>query len=78
VLQYEYLSEVSLVGHSYGGMVITGVADCVPEKIAGLIYLDTIVPGNGQSVLDLAPPALRTVAERMGPTHWGKKQWKHL
>jgi pimeloyl-ACP methyl ester carboxylesterase len=65
VPQYEDLSEVILVGHCDGGMVITGVADCVPERIARLIYLDTIVPCNGQSVLDLVPPALRTAAERM-------------
>ncbi len=65
VFHYEDLTEVILVGHSYGGMVITGVADRVPERIARLIYLDTIVPSNGQSVLDLAPPALRTALERM-------------
>lgn len=44
-----------LVGHSYSGMVITGVADCVPGRIAHLVYLDAAVPRDGQSLADLAP-----------------------
>src|SRR5215471_1810454 len=43
------LSNIVLVGYSYGGMVITGVADRVPEKVASLVYLDAFVPENGQS-----------------------------
>jgi len=41
------LSDIVLVGNSYGGMVITGVADRVPEKVASLVYLDAFVPENG-------------------------------
>lgn len=55
VIKFERLSEIVLVGHSYGGMVVTGVADAVPEKIAALVYLDAFVPENGQSMRDLAP-----------------------
>ncbi len=47
---YENLHNVVLVGHSYGGMVITGVADRIPERIKKMIYLDAFVPSNGESV----------------------------
>jgi pimeloyl-ACP methyl ester carboxylesterase len=53
VLEFEDLREVVLVGHSYGGMVATGVADRAHERIAQLIYLDAFVPRNGESVADL-------------------------
>jgi pimeloyl-ACP methyl ester carboxylesterase len=49
VLVYEELEDVVLVGHSYGGMVVTGVADRVPERIAQLIYLDAFLPESGES-----------------------------
>jgi len=55
VIKYEELSDIVLVGHSYGGMVITGVADVLPEKIAALVYLDAFVPENGQSLVSLLP-----------------------
>jgi len=47
VVEDEDLSDIVLVGNSYGGMVITGVADRVPEKVASLVYLDAFVPENG-------------------------------
>jgi pimeloyl-ACP methyl ester carboxylesterase len=53
------LSDIVLVGNSYGGMVISGVADRVPEKVASVVYLDAFVPENGQSLLSLLPPNLR-------------------
>ena len=59
VIEEEDLSDIVLVGHSYGGMVITGVADRVPEKVATLVYLDAFVPENGQSCLSLLPPGIR-------------------
>jgi len=49
VIRWESLSNIVLVGHSYGGMVITGVADRVPERIKHIIYLDAIVPENGEN-----------------------------
>jgi len=57
VFQNEELDGVVLAGHSYGGMVITGVADRIPEKIAALVYLDAFLPENGQSLFDINVPA---------------------
>ena len=50
------LSDVVLLGHSYGGMVITGVADRAPERIRRLIYWNAFVPNNGESLTDMVPP----------------------
>jgi len=55
VLFYEDLRGVILVGHSYGGMVITGVADRARDRIAQLVYLDAAIPRNGESLVDLSP-----------------------
>ena len=53
VIEYERLKEVALVAHSYGGMVATGVADRITDKIDALIYLDAALPEDGQMMLDL-------------------------
>ncbi|MEU6867742.1 alpha/beta fold hydrolase [Streptomyces sp. NPDC046876] len=45
----EDIPEAVLVGHSYGGTVITGAADRVPERVKGLVYVDAVVPQDGQS-----------------------------
>jgi pimeloyl-ACP methyl ester carboxylesterase len=58
VLHYEDLRDVLLVGHSYGGMVITGAADRAAERVAALIYLDAANPVNGQSLVDVAGPII--------------------
>ena len=50
---FEDLHDVILLGHSYGGMVITGVADRIPERIARLVYLDAFVPNDGDNVMGL-------------------------
>jgi pimeloyl-ACP methyl ester carboxylesterase len=55
VILFEDLRDIVLVGHSYGGMVITGVADRVPERIRKLIYLDAFLPNNGESVFTANP-----------------------
>lgn len=47
---FENLTDVVLLGHSYGGMVITGVADSIPDRIGKMIYLDALLPENGQSL----------------------------
>ncbi len=49
------LHGVILAGHSYGGMVITGVVDQAPERIAHLVYLDTFVPRDGESMASVSP-----------------------
>jgi pimeloyl-ACP methyl ester carboxylesterase len=63
VLEYEDLRDVVLVGNSSGGMVITGVADRVPERIGHLVFLDAFVPKDGQSMLDVIPPDRRPLME---------------
>jgi pimeloyl-ACP methyl ester carboxylesterase len=52
-IQWKSLENVVLVGHSYAGMVITGVAEQVASKIASIVYLDAFVPADGQSLGDL-------------------------
>lgn len=64
VLHYEDLGEVILVGHSYAGMVITGVADRARPRVGHLVYLDTVIPGDGQSLYDLRG---RRAGEGTGP-----------
>lgn len=54
VLSAENIHDAVLVGHSYGGMVITGAADRAPDRVKSLIYVDAMVPGNGESCWDLA------------------------
>lgn len=69
VFRYEELDDVILCGHSYSGMVVTGVADRIPERIRLLVYLDGFVPENGQALEALLPQAfidalLHTARER--------------
>jgi pimeloyl-ACP methyl ester carboxylesterase len=84
ILDDKNLHNVLLVGHSYGGMVITGVADKAVERIAKLIYLDAHVPKDGQSFGDIVGPQImdimRQVAKATGqgwlvptppPEHFG-------
>jgi pimeloyl-ACP methyl ester carboxylesterase len=51
------LRNVVLVGHSYGGMVITGVVDRIPERIKRVVYLDAFLPDSGESVLSIPDTA---------------------
>jgi len=62
VVEMEDVRDAVLLGHSYGGMVATVVANRLPGRFRGLIYLDAFVPRDGQSLLDLMPPAM---AKRM-------------
>jgi pimeloyl-ACP methyl ester carboxylesterase len=63
VIRYEDLRDIVLIGHSYGGMVATGVADRARDRIVQLIYLDAFVPDDGQSLLDLNEPARQRMQE---------------
>ncbi|MCX8472986.1 MAG: alpha/beta hydrolase, partial [Sediminibacterium sp.] len=52
-IEFEKLTDVILLGHSYGGMVITGVADKIPQRIKQLVYIDALLPYNGESLFSL-------------------------
>ena len=56
-----------LVGHSYGGMVVTGAADRAADRVGKLVFLDAANPRNGQSLLDVAGPVIE-VTRPMGET----------
>lgn len=56
-IEWEGLREVILVGHSYGGMIITGAADRLRGRIRSLVYVDAMLPDSGESVLDIMPAA---------------------
>ena len=62
VLEFENLSNVVLCGHSYAGMVITGVADRMAERISALVYIDALVPEDGDSWWSLMNDYFRTIA----------------
>lgn len=71
VLEYEDLHDVVLVGHSYAGMVITGVADKAANRIAQLVYLDAFLPEDGRSGTDYGrkiPPATDAAWHDPSPT----------
>lgn len=61
LIHEEDLSEVVLVGHSYAGLVISSVANEVPERIAHLVYLDAMVPEHGETAVDVQPLTQRLI-----------------
>jgi pimeloyl-ACP methyl ester carboxylesterase len=63
VIKYEDLRDIVLVGHSYGGMVATGVADRARDRVRQLVYIDAFVPDDGQSLLDLNEPGRARMQE---------------
>jgi pimeloyl-ACP methyl ester carboxylesterase len=64
VIEAEELTDIVLVGHSFGGAVISGVADRIPGRIAQLVYLDAVVPLNGKSALACLPEETQTIRLR--------------
>lgn len=64
LLVWDDLRDAVLVGHSYGGMVITGAADRVPGRVRRLVYVDAFVPENGESVMDICQPAMADMVRR--------------
>lgn len=70
MLEFEQLEDVVLVGHSYGGMVIAGIAERVPQRIAQLVFLDAIVPEDGDSVMGLFGDAIDTMATAGDDEAW--------
>jgi len=63
VLEYEDLSNGVLVGHSYAGMVITGVADKASDRISQLVYLDAMLPDNGKAITDYSQRKYAPITE---------------
>ncbi|WP_224389554.1 alpha/beta fold hydrolase [Pseudonocardia sp. ICBG1293] len=55
LLEWEDVDDAILVGHSYGGMVISGVCATVPDRVGGVVYLDAFAPRTGQSAFELLP-----------------------
>jgi pimeloyl-ACP methyl ester carboxylesterase len=66
LILFERLHDVVLVGHSYGGMVITGVMDKIPDRIRHVIFLDAVAPDDGQSMLDYGHTPLSSLKVRDG------------
>jgi pimeloyl-ACP methyl ester carboxylesterase len=71
VLEYEDLRKVILVGHSYGGMVITGVTEKAADRLAHVVYLDAFVPQHGQALVDLVAPQFREGVQQQAQTAGG-------
>lgn len=69
-IETEELSNIILVGHSYGGMAVTGVADRLTDRIRHIVYLDALIPENGETAFDVLPAGLaesrRQVAREQG------------
>src|SRR5215831_7588698 len=61
VIKYERLGGIVLVGHSYGGCVISGVAEAVPDAVRAMVFLDAFIPDDGDAALDLVQPAVQDV-----------------
>ena len=74
VYKYQRIEKSTLVGHSYGGAVVTGVADRLYDKIDNLIYFDAFLPQNGQSVMDIQLPERR--AQIRSSADEGGDGWK--
>ena len=59
VIKWERLSDVVLCGHSYGGFVISGVAERVADLIRSIVFLDAFLPNNGDAIEDITGPAVK-------------------
>jgi pimeloyl-ACP methyl ester carboxylesterase len=64
VILHEDLTDVVLVGHSFGGSVVSGVADQIPERLSRLVYLDALLLRSGESAVDRSPEAIRAHMQR--------------
>ncbi len=61
VIRYERLTDIVLVGHSYGGCVVSGVAEVAPDKIKSIVFLDAFIPDDGDATVDLVQPAVKEI-----------------
>jgi pimeloyl-ACP methyl ester carboxylesterase len=64
LIEFQDLDDVVLIGHSYGGMVIGGVANTLPRRIKSMIFLDAYIPQDGKSAFDLVPGLKDVYAQR--------------
>jgi pimeloyl-ACP methyl ester carboxylesterase len=69
ILKGENLHSVTLVGHSYAGMVITGTAEVESSRLKRLIYVDAFIPDDGKSALDLLPEAIQNSFREQANAH---------
>jgi pimeloyl-ACP methyl ester carboxylesterase len=69
VLEFEDLQDVILVGHSYGGMIITSVAEHAAERLSSLVYVDAFVPRDGQTAFECFPPWLADALIQQADQH---------
>jgi pimeloyl-ACP methyl ester carboxylesterase len=61
VIKYEGLDDIVLVGHSYGGFVISGVTEAIRGKIRSIVFLDAFVPNDGEALVDIVQPAVQEI-----------------
>ncbi len=81
LIESNRLYDITLTGHSYGSVVITGTADRVPERIARLVFLDSAVPKSGESLFSImegcgdGPKKFGLVADRpfVDPLFFGEE-----
>src|SRR3984885_11396551 len=76
VIEAEELSNIILVGHSFGGLAISGVADAMPDKIRHLVYLDSLMVEGGKRPFDSLPPPPPSAfgVSDAGDTDWVKRR----
>src|SRR3954447_10590066 len=72
LFEREHLENVFLCGHSYGGMVIGGVADKIPERIRNLVFIDAVVPENGKCMNDYVFPGWKLIPVLLAVWLWGR------
>jgi pimeloyl-ACP methyl ester carboxylesterase len=70
VILFEDLRDIVLMGHSYGGMVITGVADRVPDRIKAMVYVDAFLPNDGESLNSATTRPRPTTHGFVNPAGW--------
>src|SRR5215207_8730725 len=63
-IQWNDLGDVILAGHSYAGIVITGVADRIPDRVDQLVYVDSAPLAEGMAMTDLYPPDALTAMQQ--------------
>ena len=80
LLERDDLHDVVLVGHSYAGMIITGVAEHARARIGHLVYVDALVPEHGQSGMDILPQATRDAFRHLADEGggWRMQPTSHL